>query len=105
MIHMSREKALKILNEPNGPEKLAAKAEQAFEPAWALYIKENNAAAGAFLCRLAKQKKFREAMADKLCSADENARFCAMLLSDDAKLTTWRKRSLNPMRTRATAYL
>lgn len=56
MIHMSREKALKILNEPNGPEKLAAKAEQAFEPAWALYIKENNAAAGAFLCRLAKQK-------------------------------------------------
>ena len=46
MIHMSREKALKILNEPNGPEKLAAKAEQAFEPAWALYIKENNAAAG-----------------------------------------------------------
>ena len=72
MIHMSREKALKILNEPNGPEKLAAKAEQAFEPAWALYIKENNAAAGAFLCRLAKQKKFREAMADKLCSADEN---------------------------------
>ena len=29
MIHMSREKALKILNEPNGPEKLAAKAEQA----------------------------------------------------------------------------
>ena len=31
MIHMSREKALKILNEPNGPEKLAAKAEQAFE--------------------------------------------------------------------------
>ena len=87
MIHMSREKALKILNEPNGPEKLAAKAEQAFEPAWALYIKENNAAAGAFLCRLAKQKKFREAMAGKLCSADENARFCAMLLSDDAKLT------------------
>ena len=86
MIHMSREKALKILNEPNGPEKLAAKAEQAFEPAWALYIKENNAAAGAFLCRLAKQKKFREAMADKLCSTDENARFCAMLLSDDAKL-------------------
>mgnify|MGYP000673135166 FL=1 len=86
MIYMSREKALKILNEPNGPEKLAAKAEQAFEPAWALYIKENNAAAGAFLCRLAKQKKFREAMADKLCSADENARFCAMLLSDDAKL-------------------
>ena len=86
MIHMSREKALKILNEPNGPEKLAAKAEQAFEPAWALYIKENNAAAGAFLCRLAKQKKFREAMADKLCSADENERFCAMLLSDDAKL-------------------
>ena len=46
MIHMSREKALKILNEPNGPEKFAAKAEQAFEPAWALYIKENNAAAG-----------------------------------------------------------
>jgi len=86
MIHMSREKALKILSEPNGPEKLAAKAEQAFEPAWALYIKENNAAAGAFLCRLAKQKKFREAMADKLCSADENERFTAMLLSDDAKL-------------------
>lgn len=86
MIYMSREKALKILNEPNGPEKLAAKAEQAFVPAWALYIKENNAAAGAFLCRLAKQKKFREAMADKLCSADENARFCAMLLSDNAKL-------------------
>ena len=52
MIYMSREKALKILNEPNGPEKLAAKAEQAFEPAWALYIKENNAAAGAFLCKL-----------------------------------------------------
>ena len=49
MIYMSREKALKILNEPNGPEKLAAKAEQALEPAWALYIKENNAAAGAFL--------------------------------------------------------
>ena len=86
MIHMSREKALKILNEPNGPEKLAAKAEQAFEPAWALYIKESNAAAGAVLCRLAKQKKFREAMADKLCNADENERFCAMLLSDDAKL-------------------
>ena len=86
MIYMSREKALKILNEPNGPEKLAAKAEQAFEPAWALYIKESNAAAGAFLCRLAKQKKFREAMADKLCSADENERFIAMLLSDDAKL-------------------
>ena len=40
MIYMSREKALKILNEPNGPEKLAAKAEQAFEPAWALYIKK-----------------------------------------------------------------
>ena len=53
MIHMSREKALKILNEPNGSEKLAAKAEQAFEPAWALYIKENNAAAGAFFWTLA----------------------------------------------------
>ena len=40
MIYMSREKALKILNEPNGPEKLAAKAEQAFVPAWALYIRK-----------------------------------------------------------------
>lgn len=57
MIHMSREKALKILSEPNGPEKLAAKAEQAFEPAWALYIKENNAAAGAFFMQAGKAEE------------------------------------------------
>ena len=43
MIHMSRERVIKALSEPNGPEKLVSKADQAIEPAWELFVKENNA--------------------------------------------------------------
>ncbi len=86
MIYMSRERVLKALGEPNGPEKLAEKAAQAFEPAWELYIKEKNAAAGAFLCRLAKQKKFREDIIKKLEDSETNLAFASMLTGEDAKL-------------------
>lgn len=48
MIHMSRERVIKALSEPNGPEKLVSKADQAIEPAWELFIKENNAQACSF---------------------------------------------------------
>lgn len=60
MIHMSRERVIKALSEPNGPEKLVSKADQAIEPAWELFVKENNAQA----CSFGKAGKAEKVQAD-----------------------------------------
>ena len=84
MIHMSRERVIKALSEPNGPEKLVSKADQAIEPALELFIKENNAQACSFLARLAKQKKYRQMIENKLSRG--RSELYAALESGDAKL-------------------
>lgn len=85
MIQMNRERVKRILSEPNGTEKLADRAEQAFDPAWALYCEEKSSAACAFLVRLAKQKKYREEIIARLAS-DKADILEGMLLAEDAKL-------------------
>lgn len=59
MKKLTRDETERALKEPNGPQKLMEKADAAFDAAWALFYAQN-AAAGAFLCRCAKKKEFRD---------------------------------------------
>ncbi|MEA5060067.1 MAG: methyltransferase [Candidatus Pelethousia sp.] len=63
MQKLTKEQTAALLAEPNGPEKLAERAPAAFDAAWALFIEEGSPAACSFLCRLAKRREYREAMA------------------------------------------
>ena len=62
MQKLTKNQTAALLAEPNGPEKLADRAPVAFDAAWALFLEDQNPAACAFLCRIAKRKEYREAM-------------------------------------------
>ncbi len=79
---MNEIEALAILKEPNGSEKLAAKAEEAFEVSLHLLAQEEPAAA-AFLVRLARQKKYRDQINKWL---GDRSLLYRLLGSDDAKM-------------------
>lgn len=79
---MNTKQALAILQEPNGSEKLAAKAEEAFAPSLSLLTQEE-AAAAAFLVRLAKQKRYRQEINRWL---GDRSLLYRLLGSDDAKM-------------------
>ena len=79
---MNEKQALAILKEPNGSEKLAAKAEEAFEACLNL-LKQEEPAAAAFLVRVARQKKYREQINHWLGNRSILYR---LLGSDDAKM-------------------
>ncbi len=79
---MNEKQALAILKEPNGSEKLVAKAEEAFAPSLNLLAQEEPAAA-AFLVRLARQKKYREQINKWL---GDRKLLYRLLGSDDAKM-------------------
>lgn len=76
---MNEQQALSILKEPNGSEKLT---EEAFRPALSLLAQEEPAAA-AFLTRLARQKKYRQAINEWL---GDRSLLYRLLGSGDAKL-------------------
>lgn len=79
---MNDKQALAILKEPNGSEKLAAQAEEAFEACLSLLAQEEPAAA-AFLVRVARQKKFREQINHWL---GDRKLLYRLLGSDDSKM-------------------
>ena len=79
---MNEKQALAILKEPNGSEKLAAQAEEAFEICLNLLAQEEPAAA-AFLVRVARQKKYREQINKWL---GDRKLLYRLLGSDDAKM-------------------
>ncbi len=79
---MNEKEALAILKEPNGSEKLAVKAEEAFEACLNLLAQEEPAAA-AFLVRLARQKKYRDQINKWL---GDRKLLYRLLGSDDAKM-------------------
>lgn len=59
MQKLTKEETARLLNEPNGPERLMAQAPAAFDAAWALFWEDGSPAACAFLCRCAKRKEYR----------------------------------------------
>ncbi|MBR6684170.1 MAG: HEAT repeat domain-containing protein, partial [Firmicutes bacterium] len=79
---MNEKQALAILKEPNGSEKLATQAEEAFEICLNLLAQEEPAAA-AFLVRVARQKKYREQINKWL---GDRKLLYRLLGSDDAKM-------------------
>lgn len=79
---MTNEQVLTILREPNGSEKLMAKAEEAFAPSLSLLAQEE-AAAAAFLVRIAKQKKYRQEINEWL---GDRSLLYRLLQSGDAKM-------------------
>ena len=79
---MNEKQALAILKEPNGSEKLAAQADEAFEACLHLLAQEEPAAA-AFLVRVARQKKYREQINKWL---GDRKLLYRLLGSDDAKM-------------------
>lgn len=79
---MNQEQVLTILREPNGSEKLMAEAEEAFAHSLSLLAQEE-AAAAAFLVRLAKQKQYREGINVWL---GDRALLYRLLGSEDAKM-------------------
>lgn len=84
MQKLTKEETAALLARPNGPEKLAECAPAAFEAAWALFLEDGSAPACAFLCRLAKRREYREAMAALL--ADDRAPLRSALAADMPKL-------------------
>jgi len=80
---LSKEIVKRLLEQPNGPEKLMSDAEAAFEAAWELYIL-GFAPAGAFLARCIKKSAFRARVKDKLVF--EREPFLLTLSSEDPKL-------------------
>lgn len=83
MIYMGKQKIQSILEEPNGPDALIAWADQAFEPAWEMFLDEENAAAGAFIIKVCKHKKYREEIEKKLADPAANAKLKGMLAFEE----------------------
>ena len=79
---MTSDEVLTILREPNGSERLMAKAEEAFAPSLSLLAQEE-AAAAAFLVRVAKQKQYRQEINEWL---GDRSLLYRLLQSEDAKM-------------------
>ncbi|MBQ2661121.1 MAG: methyltransferase [Clostridia bacterium] len=83
MKKLTKEEVKKILEAPNGVEKLIKDADSAFEAAWQL-MGEGNAAAVGFLCRAAAKKRISDEI-ERLLSKNDTVILMAMG-SEDAKM-------------------
>ncbi|MCE5235698.1 MAG: methyltransferase [Eubacteriales bacterium] len=99
---LSREIVKRLLEQPNGPEKLMDDADTAFDAAWALYL-EGFAPAGAFLARCAKKAAFRARMEDRLLFERED--FLKTLSSENPKMRKNAARLMGELRISGAAEL
>ncbi len=84
MREMTKQQVAAALSQPNGAEKLFARADEAFPAAWALFTADASAQACAFLCRCAKQKRFAASMNESL--GEERTALHSALAAQDHKL-------------------